>query len=385
MVVRLPLLEELTVWNTSACNLRCEYCFVYRLYEDIPRQEMQIETMDNLIHFAMHHLRANGRIWFFGGEPLVSFETMKYITEKARAENLAIQFGVTTNCTLIDEEKAKWMAKHGYGVLCSLDGLQELHDKHRKYADGRGSWSDAWNGIKLVRKYINSNPQLRWTMSIDTVEGTVESMKQLIKDGLTNLAIDCVYEVEWDEDALETLRKELTEMRDLLDTCYSNGIQVFSMFARDAANALMNKSRMRWTDRCGLGIGSVGVTPKGEVTPCHRFVSSVATLNRQELIIGDVYRGFNPNRLTWIEGWSKIPPYSEKPELCLECNFRNACSGGCIACNYDLFGDAHVVPESFCRIKQLTVEVFKPLVEKHSGNPTFMQLYGIRAPRMCIE
>ena len=375
----LPPLQELTVWNTSKCNLRCEYCYVYRLYEDIPRQEMQKEIMDALIHFAMHHLMFNGRIWFFGGEPLASFETMKYITEKARAENLAIQFGLTSNCTLLDEEKAKWMRKYNYQILCSLDGSQVLHNKHRKYADGRGSFEDAWRGIQLVRKYINPVPQLRWTMNIDTVEGTTEAMKSLIEQGLTNLAIDPVYEVKWDDDALKTLRNELVKMSDLLDKCYEKNIPVFSMFVRDVVTAVTNASRVNWTDRCGLGQGTVGVTPKGEITPCHRYVSS------GQPVIGNVFEGFSPKRLEWIENWMMIPPYSEKPELCLNCSFKNACMGGCLAMNYDLFEDPHIIPESFCKIKQLTVEVFKPLVMKHQNNPIFKQLYGVGLQRPCME
>jgi uncharacterized protein len=375
----LPPLQELTVWNTSKCNLRCEYCYVYRLYEDIPRQEMQKETMDALIHFAMHHLMYNGRIWFFGGEPLASFETMKYITEKARAENLAIQFGLTSNCTLLDEEKVMWMRKYNYQILCSLDGSQVLHNKHRKYADGRGSFEDAWRGIQLVRKYLNPVPQLRWTMHIDTVEGTTEAMKNLIEQGLTNLAIDPVYEVKWDDDALKTLRNELVKMSDLLDKCYEKNIPVFSMFVRDVVTAVTNTSRVNWTDRCGLGQGGVGVTPKGEITPCHRYVSS------GQPVIGTVFEGFSPKRLEWIENWSMIPPYSENPELCLNCNFKNACMGGCLAMNYDLFEDPHIIPESMCKIKQLSVEVFKPLVLKHQNNPIFKQLYGVGLQRPCME
>jgi len=344
---------------------------------------MSVETMDALIHFAMHHLRFNGKIWFFGGEPFASFETMKYITEKARAENLAITFGVTTNCTLIDEEKARWMAKYGYGVLCSIDGVPQLHDRHRRHPDGSGSWSEAWNGIKLVRKYVNVNPQIRWTVDVDTVEGVTESMKAFISVGLTNLAIDLVYEVEWDDDSLETLRGELMEMSGLLDECYSRGIPVFSMFVRDTLSAVSSRHRVSWSGRCGLGMGSVGVTPKGEITPCHRFVSSMATVGEPE--IGDVYRGFSPKRIEWIRKWVTIPPYSEKPELCLNCKFRMACMGGCLALNYDLFGDPHVIPESFCKIKNIVVEVFRQLVLKHIGNPVFRQLYGVGMHRMCIE
>jgi len=375
----IPPLQELTVWNTSNCNLRCRYCFVYELYRDIPRQEMQRETMDALIHFAMHHLMFNGKIWFFGGEPFTSFETMKYITEKARAEKLAVQFGVTTNCTLLDEEKAKWMRKHNYAVLCSIDGSEFIHDKHRVYHDGRGSFRDAWRGLQLVRKYINPTPQIRWTMHVDAIEGTTEAMKTLIRQGLINIAIDPVFEAKWDEDALKTLRKELERMSELLDACYSQGIPVFSMFVRDVANTILHWGRVNWMSRCGLGQGTVGVTPKGEIVPCHRFVSA------GEPVIGDVFNGFTPKRLEWIEDWIKIPPLSERPELCLNCNFKNACIGGCVAMNYDLFGNPHVVPESSCKIKQLAVEVFKPLVLKHRDNPVFRRVFSTAFQRPCIE
>jgi uncharacterized protein len=378
-VISLPPLQEITVWNTSRCNLRCDYCYVYRLYEDVPRQEMERETMDALVHFAMHHLAAGGTIWFFGGEPLASFETMKYITEKARAEGLVVRFGLTSNCTLLDEEKARWLRRHGYQILCSLDGSQAIHDRHRKYHDGRGSFGDAWRGVQLVRKYINPCPQIRWTIHVDTVEGTAEAMENLIKQGLTNLAIDPVYEVKWDDDSLKTLRNELLKMRDLLDRCYERGIPVFSMFVRDAAVAVTARGRIRWTDRCGLAQGGVGVNVRGELNPCHRFCSSGRP------VIGDVFEGFSPKRIEWIESWAATPPYSERPEMCLECNFKGACFGGCVAMNYDLFGDPHVVPESFCRIKQVTVEVFRPLVLKHLESPAFRRLYGAQALRPCVE
>jgi uncharacterized protein len=216
-------------------------------------------------------------------------------------------------------------------------------------------------------------------MHIDTVEGTTEAMKSLIEQGLTNLAIDPVYEVKWDDDALKTLRNELVKMSDLLDKCYEKNIPVFSMFVRDVVTAVTNASRVNWTDRCGLGQGGVGVTPKGEITPCHRYVSS------GQPVIGNVFEGFSPKRLEWIENWSMIPPYSENPELCLNCSFKNACMGGCLAMNYDLFEDPHIIPESMCKIKQLSVEVFKPLVLKHQNNPIFKQLYGVGLQRPCME
>ena len=100
--------------------------------------------------------------------------------------------------------------------------------------------------------------------------------------------------------------------------------------------------------------------------------------------------GFEPKRVSWIEDWKKIPPYSQKPAMCLDCSFKSACSGGCIAANHDLFGDVHVITEPYCRFKQLVVKHFGHLAEKYKNNKMFNQMYnrgrnkgGNKAPVKC--
>jgi len=278
--------------NYIANGFLVHNCFVYKLYQDIPRQEMTKETMDSLLHFARHNLRSNGRIWFFGGEPLVSFNTMKYITEKAIADNLQIQFGLTTNCYLLDKEKVKWLSKYNYGILCSIDGLEETHDKFRVLPNGKGTWRQVWKNIKLVRKYLNPNPQLRWTFSPETVDGIAKGLLFFLKEGLTNIAIDAVYEVKWTEEDLRNLRIELEEVRRILDESYSRKVPVFSMFVRDCATAINNRRRINWISRCGLGQGGIGVAPDGKLYPCFtpdvNVITSSGVKRIGEVRIGDL-------------------------------------------------------------------------------------------------
>ena len=368
-MIRVPQkLHEFTIWNTAKCNLRCKYCFVYKLYENQPNRSMTRETADALIHFASHHLMENGSFWFFGGEPLADFDILKYIVEKVRANGYNWRFGLTSNCTLITEERVKWMKQFDFGILCSIDGTKELHNRYRVYPDGRGSWDEAWRGVNLVKKHLVPIPQIRWTFTPDTVEGLTESIKWFVDRGFYNLAVDAVYEVEWNEESLRRLRKELEKLKLYLVKWYSEGKPVFSMFVRDAVHARVAKSR-NWMSRCGLGMGSIGIDINGDLYPCHRFVSS------RVIKIGDVYSGFSSERLRWIREWQLCPPYCEKPSKCLDCKFRLACSGGCLAVNYDLFGDPHIVPESMCDIKNLCVEVLGDLVDLLQDNPTFRKLY----------
>jgi len=59
--------------------------------------------------------------------------------------------------------------------------------------------------------------------------------------------------------------------------------------------------------------------------------------------------------------------------------------GGCLACNYDLFGDLHIVPESYCEIKNLAYDVLIDVVRKSMNYEVFRKVYGVGMGRRCIE
>jgi radical SAM protein with 4Fe4S-binding SPASM domain len=177
-----------------------------------------------------------------------------------------------------------------------------------------------------------------------------------------------VYEVEWTPADLATLKSELEIFRNYYHKWMLQGTPVFSMWVRDA-NAAVTRMDRRWLSRCGLGEGSVGVDYDGTLYPCHRFIDS------HKIKIGDIYNGFNSSRLDWMEKWRKAAPYCESPKKCLECNYKQACTGGCIAMNYDVFGTPHANPETFCTIKQLIVEELGDLCKSLQNNATFQKQY----------
>ena len=329
---------------------------------------MTKQTADQLINFADKNLSPDGKIWFFGAEPLCNFDIIKYIVEKCREKGYKWQFGATTNCTLINEEKIEFMKNNKFGLLCSIDGPKDSHNTNRIYANGTGSWEDAWRGLALVRKHLNPNPQIRWTVTPSTVKGLADNIKVMVEEHkLTSLAVDFVYEAQWTQENLTTLKNELEVFRGHYSKWMQQGIPVFSMFIRDANDAVTRPSRA-WCSRCGLGEKAVGVDYEGTLYPCHRFIDS------HQIRIGDIYNGLD-SRLEWTENWRKIAPYCEIPQKCLICNYKKACTGGCIAMNYDIFGSPHVNPETFCTIKQLITEVLGDLCKSLQNNPTFQKLY----------
>jgi len=132
--------RQLTLEVTHQCNLACEYC-VYGRHYDQTRQRndmpMSLDTAKHAIARFLSHKPKRAVIGFYGGEPLIEFELMRDIV--AFAEELAAQsgveaaFNITTNGTLLSDEKIHFLVAHKFAVFISLDGNKETHDRYRVF------------------------------------------------------------------------------------------------------------------------------------------------------------------------------------------------------------------------------------------------------------
>ena len=135
-----PLL--LTLCLTHDCTLRCRYCYAGRKYA----HAMSRETAEQGILLGLAEAERTGRgldISYFGGEPLMEWELLQhcheFLTSQAVQRGIPVRSGITTNGTLLSEDKLDWMAQRDYLIGLSLDGSPAMHDINRCRADGAGS------------------------------------------------------------------------------------------------------------------------------------------------------------------------------------------------------------------------------------------------------
>lgn len=154
--------EQLTIELTGNCNLRCKYCIYNDYYEgnrSFNTSNIDFETAKKAIDYVYSHSnKERMAITFYGGEPLLNFKVMKqcidYCLTYVKHPNL--HFSFTTNLTLMTEEIANYVAQiPNMSILLSLDGPEEIHNRARVNRDGKGSFSDAFNGLKLLATAIN--------------------------------------------------------------------------------------------------------------------------------------------------------------------------------------------------------------------------------------
>ncbi|MCP5101998.1 MAG: radical SAM protein [bacterium] len=150
-------LGQLILETTESCNLRCGYC-IYNQFVPESRghgtRHMELSTAFAAIDYLAVHGSHNEDIavTFYGGEPLLRFSFIQSCVDYARKVNKGkkVRFSITTNATLITPEIAAYLAKEKFGVNVSIDGPQEIHDSYRVDTEGKGTFSRAIKGLKLL-------------------------------------------------------------------------------------------------------------------------------------------------------------------------------------------------------------------------------------------
>ena len=88
--------------------------------------------------------RKNIELDFFGGEPLMAWDTVTQTVDYARSREAEtgkhFRFTITTNGLLLDADKIDYINENMDNVVLSLDGRAETNDHFRKTVNGGGSY-----------------------------------------------------------------------------------------------------------------------------------------------------------------------------------------------------------------------------------------------------
>ncbi|NBI18892.1 Cys-rich peptide radical SAM maturase CcpM [Neglecta sp. X4] len=143
---------------TQNCNLRCSYCAYSGNYYNRTHttQKMSYDVAKRAVDFLFEHSSECEEIviGFYGGEPLLEFDLVKRVVDYADHIGWGknIQYVVTTNATLLKGEILDFLVAHNFSVMVSFDGPKEVHDKNRKFIDGKGSFDLIINNLELVKE-----------------------------------------------------------------------------------------------------------------------------------------------------------------------------------------------------------------------------------------
>ncbi len=332
-------MKHLILQLTQRCNLRCAYCaYTANLEEKQGRghsnYDMEWEVAKRAIDFfALNSIdNPNPKISFYGGEPLIMFDLLQhcviYCESIFRGKN--ITFSVTTNGTLLTDEVIEFLELHGVELTISIDGLKDIHNFHRRFAgNGSGSFDVVKENIMKIK---HTKPQYYQKCIINMV---IDPQNEFDK-------INAFFDKEKNE--IYDIKATISEIEDLflcnknvynprytfqkshnLFLAYLNifgivNISYVSPIVQDEVVRLLHslsdivpmkriEEEIIVGGTCIPGQKKCLCNYKGELFPCEKVNEA-----DKEMIIGDVYNGFN------YEHIKKLFLYMEGNEQqCINC------------------------------------------------------------------
>jgi uncharacterized protein len=155
--------REFIVKVHSRCDLSCDYCYMYEMADQSWRYQprrMSAETAELTAMRIGEHARLHGlervALILHGGEPLLAGpELMSLLVTATRREagpGVTVDASVQTNAVGLNDSYLRLFDELGIRVGVSLDGGPEEHDRHRRFASGRGSYSAVCAGLARLQQ-----------------------------------------------------------------------------------------------------------------------------------------------------------------------------------------------------------------------------------------
>ncbi|MDO4413139.1 radical SAM protein [Cutibacterium sp.] len=151
--------EELVLNISKGCNLKCPYCFANAgLYGSNTSSWM---TESDAYNFTLQMLHAHPtihRIKLFGGEPFMNIPAMEgcaqavqEFSNETTPQRNQVSIGCVTNMTIYSARISCLAHKINLHITASIDGPIEIHDKNRRFRNGKGSYNRIKANIKRYR------------------------------------------------------------------------------------------------------------------------------------------------------------------------------------------------------------------------------------------
>lgn len=151
--------KTLTLVVSDTCNFRCPMCLQRKQINHsknrgIPKlMDWQTSKLAIDKYFALQtSSHDNCSIHFGSAEPLMNWPIIKKSVEYIKTKNPNCKLAISTNLSLLTEERAWFLKKHSVQIRASLDGPQTGNDKLRKTLGGEGTYEVIIEKINLLKR-----------------------------------------------------------------------------------------------------------------------------------------------------------------------------------------------------------------------------------------
>jgi uncharacterized protein len=347
-----PKPTTVTLFLTTACNLRCKYC--YASAGDTPTRVMPPEVARRGIDFVIGNAVELGRpeieiAYHGGGEPTVNWRTLteshEYAVERAAAHGLRVRAALATNGVMTDA-KIDWVIGHLEGVSLSFDGLPEVHDANRLTILGQGS-SEAV--VHTIRRFdaADFNYGLRLTVTREHIPKLEASIRYVCANFRPQrIQVEPAYQLgRWRDAPSAETADFIAAFRAAQATACLFGQEI--QFSGARVGTLSNHF-------CGITQDSFCLTADGNVSACYETF-----LEENEWAKTFFYGSYEPAQQTYRFNLPVLDHLRQQTvehrDFCQGCFAKWSCGGDCYHKALTVNGDGEFAGSDRCHIiRELT-------------------------------
>ena len=377
---------------TDDCNLACHYCFVQQ-----KPHYMDLQTAKDAVDFLWNNYQIKKEkklptdapyINFFGGEPTLLWDEIieplvLYIKEKYQNQ---INIGMTTNGTLLNETRIKFIKNNAIGVLLSIDGDRETQELTRPCKNGQSSFDLIFPNIKLLLEF-QPNMTFRATVNQENVGQMFHNYLFAQSLGFKEFFFSPNEREKWSEKNLLILEQEVAKIfqhiflylqknlipplsSSLINDGFKNALDICYNINQENIETL--KDKPTYQGRCGIGNSNIAIGYNGQIFGCQEQNSRENT--NSIFNIGDIYNGINREKQIYlINTYRKsIDMKCENLEICKICKNIKKCNiDMCPSTSMDLFNNLKIKTEVQCRYKNAFTNNALTLIQLLNDSFTF--------------
>ncbi|MBT7497864.1 His-Xaa-Ser system radical SAM maturase HxsB, partial [Candidatus Woesearchaeota archaeon] len=355
---------------TLRCNEHCVYCHASSKDLKEKQYDMTKEIAEDVVKRIFESNNQKLCIEFQGGEPLVNFEVLKLVVEKAKelSKGKEVLFRIVTNLELMNKDKLNFLIENNFDICTSLDGPKELHNKNR------GGYEKVIEWITKINEEYKKNNQKRnvnacLTLTKQSLDKGKEIIDEYIKQGMKEIPlrslkklgdarknVEIYYSVE---EFIQFWKKSL----DYIIKLNLTGKLIIERKALIILQKLFETKDPGYADLrspCGAVLGQVLYNYDGQVYTCDEG----RMLDEDLFKIGNVKQSLT-ELTTNDEALAVISASINDSYICESCVYKPFC-GVCPVLNYAEFGSTigRIAESDWCKLHKAQFDyIFEKLKE----------------------
>src|SRR5690606_35024780 len=190
----------------------------------------------------------------------------------------AITYSLTTNATLLTDPIIAFLSDNAIGVTVSIDGPAEIQDRHRVYRSGKGSYEVIEPRLRALiagHKTRAVTARVTLTEGVSDVVGIYRHLKDDLgfhEVGFAPVTNSGERDYAIGDGGMDSVLAGFHALADeWLEHALRGEMHGFTNVSETIGELIqgVNKSHP-----CGAALGLMGVSPSGDLSPCHRFTDA---------------------------------------------------------------------------------------------------------------